>query len=58
MGVYGKTDPILRAAAKHLTIVYPPIFFVSRNDEILSVHGHDWRAALEAARTKARQYEP
>lgn len=54
-GVYGERDPILRLAAPHLKFVYPPIFFVSQAGGIVSVHGHDWRAAMEAARQLAGQ---
>ncbi|WP_299988880.1 hypothetical protein [uncultured Ruegeria sp.] len=49
-GVYGDRDPILRLAAPQLELVYPPIFFVSQGGEIVSVHAHIWRAALESAR--------
>ena len=52
-GVYGDRDPILRAAAPQLEFVYPPIFFVSQDGRIVSVHGHDWRAALDSARQLA-----
>lgn len=54
VGVYGDRDPILRLAAPQLELVYPPIFFVSQGGEILSVHGHDWSAALREARRLAR----
>lgn len=53
VGVYGDRDPILRLAAPQLELVYPPIFFVSQGGEILSVHGHDWSAALREARRLA-----
>jgi thiol-disulfide isomerase/thioredoxin len=49
VGTYGDRDPILRVAAEELRIVYPPIFFVSRGGEVVSVHAHDWAAALQAA---------
>ena len=49
-GAYGDRDPILRRAVPQLQRVYPPIFFVSRSGEIVSVHGHDWQAALEDVR--------
>ncbi len=54
-GVYGDRDPILRLAAPQLEYVYPPIFFVSRSGEIVSVHGHEWQAALEEVRRLAGQ---
>lgn len=54
-GVYGARDPILRVAAQELTLAYPPIFFVSRNGQVTSVHAHDWQAALEAAITASTQ---
>ena len=54
-GVYGERDPILRLAVPQLEYVYPPIFFVSQGGAIASVHGHDWQAALEAARHLAGQ---
>lgn len=49
-GAYGDRDAILRLAAPQLPLVYPPIFFVSQREEIVSVHAHDWQAALKAAR--------
>lgn len=49
VGTYGDRDPILRVAAEDLRIVYPPIFFVSQGGEVVSVHAHDWAAALKAA---------
>ena len=49
-GAFGDRDAILRSAAPQLALVYPPIFFVSQGGEIVSVHAHDWQAALEAAR--------
>ncbi|WP_291732014.1 hypothetical protein [Leisingera sp. F5] len=54
-GVYGERDPILRLAAPQLEFVYPPIFVVSQAGRIVSVHGHDWRAALDSARQLAGQ---
>ena len=54
IGVFGATDPILRKAGRRLDRVYPPIFFVTRGDTVLSVHGHDWRAALREARSVSR----
>lgn len=54
-GVYGDRDAILRLAAPQLDYVYPPIFFVSKGGEIMSVHGHDWAAALKAAQEIAGQ---
>ncbi|MGC3938960.1 hypothetical protein ACOTTU_14250 [Roseobacter sp. EG26] len=53
-GAYGDRDPILRLAVPQLELVYPPIFFVSQRGEIVSVHAHDWQAALESARQSAR----
>lgn len=50
LGVYGNADPLLREAAKQLNIVYPPIFFVSRRDSIVSVHSHNWSEALTKAK--------
>lgn len=47
-GVFGEGDPILRTALTHGGRAYPPIFFVSRNDRVVSVHAHDWEAALNA----------
>ncbi len=52
-GVYGKSDSILRLAAKQLQVVYPPIFFITYNDQVVSVHGHKSEEALEAARITA-----
>lgn len=57
LGVYGDRDAVLRKAARQLDVVYPPIFFVSKGEEIVSVHGHDWSAALAGARKLAGQVE-
>lgn len=54
IGVYGSRDKMLRRAADQLAQTYPPIFFVSHNGEVVSVHGPKWQAALEAASTLAR----
>ena len=54
-GAYGDRDAILRKAAQHLELAYPPSLFVSQGGEIVSVHGHDWRSALEEARKLAGQ---
>lgn len=54
IGVFGGADPVLRRAAERLDIVYPPIFFVTRGETILSVHGHDWRAAMQQAEIAAK----
>lgn len=48
-GAFGATDPILRLAAEQMSVVYPPIFFVTRGSEVDSIHGHDWRAAMARA---------
>ncbi|MEM7643948.1 MAG: hypothetical protein AAF366_15685 [Pseudomonadota bacterium] len=50
IGIYGPADPVLRAALGRGGRPYPPIFFVTDDDAILSVHGQDWQAALLAAR--------
>ncbi|MEM8851138.1 MAG: hypothetical protein AAGE03_14025 [Pseudomonadota bacterium] len=50
IGIYGDSDPILRAALDVGGRPYPPVFFVSDGDTVLSVHGQDWQAALLAAR--------
>lgn len=54
IGAYGATDPVLRLAAERLDRVYPPIFFVTRGGRIHSVHGHDWRAAMQSAEIAAQ----
>lgn len=54
VGIFGEADPILRVAARQLDYVYPPIFFVTRGETVLSVHGHDWRAALRQAEIAAQ----
>ncbi len=56
-GAYGDRDPTLRLATPYLDLVYPPIFFISKGDNIHSVHGHDWEAALTEARMLAIQVE-
>ena len=52
-GSYGDTDALLRIAEKQLDIVYPPIFFVSKNGQIVSVHRGDWKEALVSAEREA-----
>lgn len=44
-GVYGKADTLLRVAGKQLKYVYPPIFFLTVDGEVHSVHGAKWREA-------------
>jgi len=53
-GTYGTADGLLRQAASKLQTVYPPIFFLTKQDVIVSVHGHDWRKALDQAIEQAR----
>ena len=47
-GAFGDKDAMLRSAAPHLDVVYPPIFFVSERGEVVSAHQHDWGEALAA----------
>ncbi len=54
-GVYGERDPILRVAAQQLEITYPPIFFVSKAGQVVSVHGPRWQDALDVARILVRE---
>ena len=54
VGIYGETDALLREAGEQLPRVYPPIFFVTRGDEILSVNGADWRKAMAFAGAAAQ----
>lgn len=49
LGSFGDTDPILREAAEQMDVVYPPIFFVTRNSAIISIHDDDWEEALATA---------
>lgn len=53
VGSFGETDEVLRAAADQLSLVYPPIFFVTKDGAVLSVHDHDWQAALDSAIAEA-----
>ena len=55
MGVYGERDPILRVAAQQLEDTYPPIFFVSKAGEVVSVHGPRWQDTFDAARDLAKE---
>ncbi len=48
-GAYGQSDTLLRSIAGQLRAVYPPIFFVTKNGVLHSLHDHDWRAALASA---------
>lgn len=53
VGIFGEADPILRRAALQMNRLYPPVFFVTRGDQIVSLHGHDWRAAMRQAELTA-----
>ena len=54
IGIFGDADPILRKAlATDNRIPYPPIFFVTRDDEVLSFHGTNWSDAMHSAAAKA-----
>ncbi len=55
MGVYGERDPILRVAAQQLEVTYPPIFFVSKAGQVVSVHGPRWQDALDATRILVKE---
>lgn len=52
-GAYGDGDPLLRRAGDKLEWLYPPIFIVTRGDEILSAKRGDWRAAMKEAEAAA-----
>lgn len=52
-GSYGAADPLLRKAATELVRTYPPIFFVTDGDAVISVHGGNWRGALQSAEERA-----
>jgi len=53
VGAFGEVDGLLRQAGKQIGSVYPPVFFISKNEKIVSVHGHKWRAALASAKQEA-----
>lgn len=48
-GSFGDADGVLRAAKPELGRIYPPIFIVTRGDQIVMAKRSDWRAALETA---------
>lgn len=54
-GSYGDTDALLREAATELVRTYPPIFFVTDGTDVVSVHGGNWRGALESAEARAAE---
>lgn len=54
-GAFGEADPILRRAGQQMSYVYPPIFFVTLNGEVHSLHAFDWRAAMRSAEAAARE---
>lgn len=56
-GSFGENDAQLREAASALDQVYPPIFFVTRDELLVSVYGDDWRAAMARAEAEATQSE-
>lgn len=50
VGIYGEADPLLRdALAVGDLTPYPPIFFLTKDDRVLSVHGANWREAMDRA---------
>ncbi len=50
VGIFGEADPLFRdALAVGDLVPYPPIFFVTKDDSVLSVHGADWRDAMDRA---------
>ncbi|MEM7710680.1 MAG: hypothetical protein AAF264_08020 [Pseudomonadota bacterium] len=49
-GVYGPADPLLRAALAMGGRPFPPVFFMTVDGAVISVHGADWAATLLAAR--------
>jgi len=51
IGSYGDSDALLREAGKQLSVVYPPIFFVTRGDVVVSAYSGDWKAALNQSIT-------
>ncbi|MEM8796072.1 MAG: hypothetical protein AAGE61_10935 [Pseudomonadota bacterium] len=53
IGIFGNADVLLRRVGPQLLRVYPPIFFVTDGEEIVSVDRHDWRAALASAKAAA-----
>lgn len=46
VGSFGESDALLRQAALQLPVTYPPIFFVTRNDQIAGAYLGDWQSAL------------
>lgn len=51
LGIYGESDALLREAGLQMNRIYPPIFFVTQGDRIVSVHGPRWEDALMAAQS-------
>ena len=48
-GSYGKADPLLRKAESSLSFVYPPIFIVTVNDDVVIAKNGSWRQVMERA---------
>ena len=56
VGIYGEADSLLRdALAVGDLIPYPPIFFVTKDDRVLSVHGANWREAMDRAASEVSE---
>ncbi|WP_299043255.1 hypothetical protein [uncultured Tateyamaria sp.] len=54
VGIYGPADPLLRQAGGQLNRIYPPLFIVTRGDDILSAREGDWRSALADAEAASK----
>lgn len=48
-GSYGSADPLLRKAEPSLSFVYPPIFIVTVNGDVVMAKTGNWRKVMERA---------
>ncbi|PVZ72406.1 hypothetical protein [Pelagibaculum spongiae] len=49
LGSYGATDGLLRQAGKQLRFTYPPVFFVTQNDQVVAAYLGNWKTAQQVA---------
>ena len=54
VGIYGKSDALLREAAKQMGRAYPPIFFLTIGDNIHRVYGPNWQKAFAEIKKLSR----
>ena len=54
-GAYGDSDALLRKATQKRGHAYPPIFFVTKGNEVIATYEGNWKKALSLAKREARK---